>query len=123
MDSMSLGATFKRQTCVYWAPAGEESGGQSYDDAGQPQFSTPVELSCRWDDTIEKVTNAVGEEVISKSQVMVDDTVVGGVLMLGVLADVSYESEPFRNSGAYQIHRIDGTPTVSADEIIYVAYL
>lgn len=120
---MSLKTTFMKQTCVYWPPAGEETAGQSYNDEGQPLFGSPIELSCRWTDKTEKIADANGEEIFSRSKVMVDSVSVGGILMLGTFDDVTDEEDPLRNDGAYQVRRYDSTPSVDASETYHWAYL
>ena len=39
-----------KQTAVYWSLAGDDSGGDDFDEYGQPIFGTPVEIDCRWED-------------------------------------------------------------------------
>lgn len=119
---MSLKTRIQKQTCVYWAPAGSVSGGEDQDQYGSPQFTDPVELSCRWDDVAQKFTSPGGEELISRAKVLVDGVEVGGVLMLGTLDDV-IDDDPLRNDGAYQIKRYDSTPDFKNRVTYYMAYL
>ena len=70
------------QTAVYWgAPTPDGYGGKTYSD--------PVEIPCRWDDTLEVIKDERGEEIICKAKVLVtQDLEEGGMLYLGTLEDL-----------------------------------
>ena len=70
------------QTAVYWGdPTPDGYGGKTYSD--------PVEIPCRWEDTLEVIKDKRGEEIICKAKVLVtQDLEEGGILCLGTLEDL-----------------------------------
>ena len=70
------------QTAVYWGdPTPDGYGGKTYSD--------PVEIPCRWEDTLEVIKDERGEEIICKAKVLVtQDLEEGGMLYLGTLEDL-----------------------------------
>ncbi|GAG43360.1 unnamed protein product, partial [marine sediment metagenome] len=106
---MSLITRMLKQTCVYWPLESVESAvADDFDNYGQPQVSTPSEISCRWEDVSEEFIDAQGTRQISRAKVYVDQDVdVGGILMLGELADITDEENIKENDGAYEIKRFD----------------
>ena len=121
---MSIIARMRKQICVYWALASSDSAGEDFDDAGQPQYADPEELSCRWDYVVEEYVDAKGTRRTSRSKVYVgEDLDVGGALMLGEKTDVVEEENVLENDGAYEIKRFDKTPNFKATEFLKVAYL
>ncbi len=103
---------------------GIESGGSDYDDFGQPQYSDPYEIAVRWQNVITKFTDAEGQEKVSKAKVFVEsDVQVDGVLMLGLLTDITDATYPKKNTGALEIQRFDKLPTFDADQWLRTAYL
>ena len=69
---------------IYWPPTGA-------DEFGRQTFGPPVELQCRWDDTMQTVVASDGVETLSSSTVIFknDDVETGGILKRGRLADVT----------------------------------
>jgi len=108
------------QTACYWGnPQPDGYGGTVYDD--------PIEISCRWDETINVVKNYQGEEVISKAEILLtQDVDKEGLLYLGDLDDLdsAEEENPKTIDGAWKIIRFDKTPLFqSSTEFIQKAYL
>jgi len=113
-----------KQTCVYWAPALDDSGSYTYDNYGKVQYQDAVELACRWQDRAEEFLNGDGDLNISNSIVFTGvDVTVKGVLMLGTLSDVTDEDEPLNNTTAHEIKRFDKIPTLKATKFLRKAYL
>lgn len=108
-----------KQTAVYWgAPVPDGYGGFSYAD--------PVEISCRWVDTVEMITDSRGNEIVCRATVQVSqDLDEQGILYLGSLEDLdsSEEVDPQTISLAYSIKRFDKTPTIKATGYFRMAYL
>ena len=112
-------------TCVYWGnPQNDGEGGFTFDDA--------VEISCRWEDMMQIVSDAKGNEVSSRALVFVgQDLDEEGYLYLGTLDDLydSAESsagaidDPKEIEGAYQIKRFQKTPSLSGSGYLRKAYL
>lgn len=114
----------RKQTAVYWALGSADSGGKDFDEFGQPIYTDPVEIKCRWEDVNEEYIDAKGTKRLTKSKVYVDrDVDVGGVLMLGLLTDVDPAKRPDENVGADEIRRFDNMPTLRAKEFLKTAYL
>jgi len=121
---MSLIKRMRRQKAVYWALQSEDSGGDDFDDYGQPLVVAPVEIDCRWEDSTEEFIDADGVPQMSRAIVYVDrDVDVGGVLMLGTLADVDDVDNPKINDAAWEIKRFDNFPDLKAKEFLKTAYL
>ena len=122
---MSIITRMRKQTAVYWPLAGDESGQLDYDAFGRPQWGTPVQISCRWEDVSQEIIQPDGTNTMTKSVVYVDvdqDVRVGGVLYLGLLADVD-QDDPKGNDGAWEIIRFDKLPDLKAREYLGKAYL
>lgn len=121
---MSIITRMLKQTCVYWPPAETDSGGDGVDNYGQPVVTTPVELSCRWEDIAEEFIGVNGTKEISKSVVYVgQDVVIGAILMLGTLADITDSVNIKENDGAWEIKGFSKLPNFRATEFLRTAYL
>jgi len=108
------------QTAVYWGgPEDDGYGGMTYDD--------PVEIAVAWYDTAEVVTNANGDEVVSRTKVILtQDVDVRGLLYLGTLDDLdsTEEGDPITVQTAYLIIRFDKIPgALQTDDFYRMAYL
>jgi len=120
----SLISRMRRQTGVYWAFQNTESGGAAYDGDGQPLYTDPVEIECRWDDLSEQFIDYVGTEQVSRSLVYVDrDMKPGEVLFLGELTDLDSEDVPKDNEGAWEIRKFEKNPNLRNTETLRTAYL
>jgi len=114
---MSIITRMLKQVCVYW-PLG------SFDNQGFPVVTDPIEIKCRWKDVSEETVAADGTKMTSKSKVHVDsDVSIGGILMLGVLTDITDPVNIKENSGAHEIKRFDKTPNFRATEFLRLAWL
>ena len=121
---MSIITKMLKQTCVYWALGSAETGGVDFDDYGRPSYASPVELSCRWEDEANEFVSAEGTMEYSQSVVYVEsDVVIGGVLFLGELTDLTDEDNPKNNDGAWEIKGFDKIPNLRATKWVRVAYL
>ena len=122
---MSIITRMRKQVCVYWGLASDESAGVAFDDYGQPILTDPVELDCRWEDVSEEFIAADGTRQFSNAKVYVEQDVdVGGVLMLGTIeADITDSSNVKENEGAWEIKRFDKLPTFKATEFLRTAFL
>lgn len=107
------------QIAVYWAsPVKDGYGGFTWND--------PVEIDCRWVGSTRVITNANGQEVVCRAEVVVDqDLDKEGVLYLGSLADLdsAEEDDPDTVDGAYRIQRFDKSPTWDCSAFYRKAYL
>jgi len=120
---MSIITRMRKQTAVYWPLKGDESGYQDFDAYGRPQWGTPYEIECRWEDVSQEVLAADATRVMTKAVVYVDrDVRAGGVLYLGRLTAVD-QSDPKGNDGAWEIIRFDKLPNLRNTEYLRTAYL
>ena len=110
------------QTAVYWGnPKPDGTGGMTYDP--------PKEIKVRWEDKAQVITDNIGKEIVSRSEVLVtSDLDEEGMLFLGTLADLDYyylqREDPRKVEKAYEIKRVDKTPLFrSVDEFVYIVYL
>lgn len=107
------------QTAVYWGnPQNDGYGGFTYD--------TPVEISCRWEDSTKIITDSNGREIVSQAEVHVNQDVdEKGLLYLGTLDDLDSdeESDPITIASAFEIKRFDKIPNLKATAYYRKAYL
>ena len=82
MSIISFITKISAQTALYWGtPVNDGYGGTTYAD--------PVEIKCRWDDTIKMINNKQGEELISNAEIITNEELEeGGLLYLGTLDDL-----------------------------------
>lgn len=108
------------QTAVYWGnPQNDGYGGYTYDD--------PVEISCRWDEITQLVTDEDSRQFTSDAEIIVlQDVDKEGMLYLGSLDDIesAHEANPEQVDGAKRIRHFDKSPLFgSTSEFVRVAYL
>ena len=110
---MSIPGFIKRvcvQTAVYWAPGVP-------DGSGGTVFPAPVERKCRWEDKQRLFRATNGNELETKSEILVvEDVALQGWMYLGALTDVDVYadsngiSNPIDIEGAYEIVAFDKSP-------------
>jgi hypothetical protein len=106
-----------KQKCVYWAPG-------TLDGYGQPSYLSAIELDCRWASGSTQIIKQDGTITTSTSVVMLSqDVVIGGVLMLGTLEDVTDLIYPTKNEGAFEIIQFHKVPNFKNTENMRVAFL
>jgi len=72
-----------KQYAVYWPFAG-------YDDDGDPEVGTAVEIKCRWEEGLREVTGSQEGPIGSSDTVFVDrDLTIDSFLWRGRLADLA----------------------------------
>lgn len=108
------------QTAIYWgAPKPSGYGGYTY--------AAAVEIPCRWDEQIELVRAANGEEVVSKAQLLLtQDVDEGGIVRLGYLADLTPAeiADPSIAEDTWKIISVSKNPLFqSDDEFVRMAYV
>jgi hypothetical protein len=116
------------ETCVYWGnPVSDGEGGFEFDE--------PIEISCRWQDMQQLISDNNGEQVTSMALVYVtQDLDEQGMLYRGTLSDLetTYSPEnsagdmvnPRKIEGAYFIKKFEKIPSLkSTTEFIRKAYL
>ncbi len=102
----------RRQIAVYW-PNPETDGYGSY------TFDPPVEVTCRWDEEIEKIIQDAGDEIISRASVLLGfDPEKGAYLYRGTIADlitiygITDYLNPLNVVNAYPIRVVYLTPDI-----------
>ncbi len=114
---MGIITRMRKQQAVWWALA-------SIDGHGKEVYVSPVQIKCRWEDSNEEFMDAGGDRQLSNAIVYVDrDTPVGGVLMLGVLADITDPINIKENDGAWEIRKFNNLPNLKATEFLKTAML
>lgn len=112
---MSVTAKMRRQKAVWWAR-------QSQDRYGRWTFSPPIEISCRWEDSMVEFLDARGETQTSKAVAYVDrELSIGDRLMEGEM-DSNTPDDPMSTS-SYEVRRMDALPNFKASERLLTAYL
>ena len=106
------------QTAVYWgAPINDGYGGFTWE--------APIEISCRWEDSVQEITDMTGMELITQAVVQVaQDLEYNGMLLLGTLdsLDSGGVNDPVA-AGAKSIVRFDKVPTLDGEHFYRRAYL
>lgn len=116
---MSIITRMRRQTAVWWPEASTEQ-----DRFGQPQVTTPVQISVRWEDISEEFIDSNNTRQLSNARVYVDrDVSVGGILMLGKLTDITDAVNPKENVNAWEIRRFEKLPNINNTEQLRTVFL
>ena len=106
-----------RQAAVYWPPL-------PADQYGVPTWGAPVQIKCRWEDTIEEFIDAKGSKAFTRAKVFADRVLTpGGVLFKGTLAAISSSAAPKDNPGAWEIRSFNNTPNLNQTDVTNVALL
>ena len=110
---MSIAGVIARncpQTAVYWGtPVNDGTGGKT--------FADPVEISCRWEETIQVMLDAKGVETTSRAAVyLTQDVDEEGMIFLGTLDDLDSDEEddPMTATGVHTIKRFSKTPSLGS---------
>lgn len=84
-----------RQDLTYWAPQGSETN-----DFGHAIMIAPILIKGRWEDKVQAVRRANGEEFTSRAEVLVDrDLALEGFLIIG---DYTAEAKPVEDASEIQ---------------------
>lgn len=114
---MSLLTRMLRQKCVYWELDG-------YGPDGQPTFKPPIEIKCRWEDAHENFVDPQGNDIVSNSIVYTAiDIKPQSMLWLGNLADLTSQTVPSDNEGAYAVRKFEKIPDLKAKKFLRIAVL
>lgn len=115
---MELLRRMLRQKAVYWPMA------SGYDNYGNPINSNPVQISCRWVDREDQFLDKEGRLQISRAMVYVSQPVVlGGVLWLGLLANINISGKWTDNVNAWEIRKINNDPKFRNQASLLWVYL
>lgn len=107
---MSIITRMLKQDAVYWPPLG-------VDAFGKPSLDTPIQIRCRWEDSVEESITPEPEIGFSMATVYVDrDLEVGGKLSLGELVSSSSPSD------AWEIVQVEKLPNLRATEYLRTVY-
>lgn len=101
------------QDITYWAPS-------TYGGTGEASFASPAVLKGRWEDRVENILNASGDEIISRSRVFLASQVaIGGYLYLGTSAT----ADPKTVDGALEIQQTSRIPDLRLVKTLHTAFL
>lgn len=114
----------RKEKAVWWNLTG-------IDQFGEPQYADPVEISCRWEDVLQKAINAQGDEFTSSSSVYVDrEMKPDDMLWRGTLEDLPEDmadsptaDPPLGVDPARRIQGWSNIPKLSYKESLLTAYL
>lgn len=110
---------FLKQRCCYF-------GNPTPDGYGSYSFDSPVEIDCRWTDSVQVVSDGKGNDIVCKSVVMVaQDIEELGMLFLGTLDDLdsAEEDDPVSIERCYTVKRFDKIPMLKGSPFLRVCYL
>lgn len=114
---MSIISRMRKQTAVWWPCSGTDA-------FGQPTYSSPQEISVRWEDKMEEFVDAHGTKHMSEALVYTDRKMtVRDVLLLGELDTNVDEANPKANAGAFEVKRAEDLPNLRNTEHLYTNYL
>lgn len=95
-----------QQTATLWTYNG-------VDNAGDPSFATPVQITVRWEDRTAEFIDARGEKTVSRSVVYLSQDVVSGDYMaLGTDAT----SDPTGVVGAFEVRDFRKIPSINGQD-------
>lgn len=127
---MSLIVRMRRQNAIYWPPGLPDDFGRVVPGRLVPlTLVAGVNSRVRWEDRVEEFLGAEGTAQHSNAVVYVpalpggDEVELGGWLWLGDQNDLTSESDPSANPGAYEVRRVDKLPTLKATESLRTVYL
>lgn len=90
-----------RQIATYWAPSGTISAD------GSEGYSTPVSVSCRWEEKSILFLDPTGKEKLSQAVIyLAVDVAIAGFLYLGV----STEADPRKVAAGQEIKQFSKIP-------------
>ena len=116
-DNIRVAQRAMKQAAVYWAVRG-------LDDFGRPTYEYPIEIDCRWEDTVEEFVTPEGDQEVSKAKLIVDrDLVLKGVVFLGELDSTVDVDDPKANDGAWEIRSVLQTPDFKGRRFLREVYL
>jgi hypothetical protein len=101
------------QKVTYWAPSGSSQfGGTNY--------SGPIVLNGRWEDSMENVITPAGQEIVSRAKIYTDTPIKDTGF---VYPGVSDASTPQGVSGAYEIRTVASIPDLRNLKRLWTAYI
>lgn len=119
----------RKQNAIYWPPA-------TADSFGRRGFGALVELvnvggnyRVRWEDSTKEYITPDGTAKVSNALVYVprlpdgSEITIGGYLWLGDRADLTSESDPRANDGAFEVQRFDKLPDLKSKEFLRTCYV
>lgn len=110
-----LAEQFLKNDITYWPPS--DAGGDGY---GKVTLGSPTALRGRWEDKIEQVLNARGEEVVSKTRIFLKTPVeIGGYMVKGT----SIITDPRTLADARPIINVTKSPDLRNLSEMTVAFL
>lgn len=120
---MGIITRMRKQICVYWPPAGDQSGQADFDAMGNRLWGTPYEMTCRWSFKRENILMDNGVTYQTRAKVFTQyDVRPGGVLYLGRLTAVDQDN-PKSNDGAWEVVAFEKIPNFKATEFLRKAFL
>lgn len=127
---MGIIARMRKQNAIYWPPAAPDTFGRMcYDPVIELTLAGGVNSCVRWEDRAEEFVDSTSTRAISNAVVYVPtlpgggEVQTGGFLWLGDRADLTDESNPASNAGAYEIRRVDKLPNLKVSEYLRTVYL
>lgn len=113
---MSLINRIRKQTAVLWSRTGIGA-------TGNPVFSAPVAISCRWEDTQAEFVDSKGVSSISRSVVYVDRDLKPGDMLMLTESGPPYPSAPTQNTDVREVREFSKMPDLKNRNVLLTAYL
>ena len=112
-DNIETAVEVMQHSIVYWPPEDDA------DENGNPVLGDPIQIDGRWTEALVGFIDSDGSTVLSQAQLIVDrDLKQSGVVMLGVLADITDFDNPKENKGAWEI--LKWLKTADFDGVLYL---
>ena len=127
---MSLITKMRRQNAIYWPPAtSDDFGHQTYGALVELVLTETGNYCVRWEDRNEEFID--GAQTVQRSNAVVyvpllpdgTEVRVGGFLWLGNRADLTSETVPQSNPGAWEVRQVAKLPNLKATEHLRTVYL
>lgn len=114
---MSVIKSMRRQKAVWWKRS------DTTDQYGSYVFESPVEIKCRWEDSIGEFRNSLGQVMNTKATVYVDREMKPGDKLKKGEMDSSTPEDPTGDPTIIDIVGFQALPDFSARETLYTALL
>lgn len=114
---MSLIKRMRRQKAVWW----ERS--KTFDRFGKFNFAGPIEIACRWEDSVSEFRTADGQVTISQATVYPDRVLEEGDQLRKGEMDSNETTDPTTLTDAFEVQRFEQIPNLKNTETLYIAHL
>lgn len=114
---MSIIRRMRKQKAVWWERK------EKPDRFGKFAFEPPVEIDCRWDDSVSEFRTEGGQTQISQATVYPDRPLKEGDKLRKGEMETDEPDSPLALTTAYEVQRFQQIPNLKNTETLYIAHL